>query len=133
MGVTVVDFKRVNYYKVFRFSISSIDAGGTGTDNVLPLPPRGVIHQVVVICPTSTSFNFALSTKLGVTAPSVDVILKDVTINKEYRSRNLGIPYFNNDTTMANKLYLTVVNNDLGNPTGVISVEVTIDERGYDR
>ena len=131
--ITVVDFKRVEYTKIFRFSHPTVLATANTGECILPVPRRGLLTSIKIVCPTSTDFDFTLYTKAGVTYPDLDVLIYIENSNKVYSASGLEIPYYNNDTVMANKLYLYLLNTDGGNPTGIISIELGIDERGNDR
>lgn len=133
-AITIVDFKRVGYLKIFRFSHATVLATANTGECILSLPKRGVVRWVKVYCPTSVDFDFTLFTKTGVIYPDKDVVLYTIDNNIKYESTSpLEIPYFNDDTVMTNKLYFYLVNTDGAHPTGVISIEIGIDERGFDR
>jgi len=126
-ATTVVDFKRVNDFKIFRFSTTTINAGSSRHLSIA-IPRRGTIKGIAILCPTSTDYDVTVSQKVDVDGATPDKdILYQVTaiVTKFHRVTNLEIPYFNNDVTPDDKLYVTIKNDDIGNPTGAVSIEVT--------
>lgn len=131
-AATVVDFRRVNEAKIFKFSATTNIAGATEQFSI-SVPRRGILNGLKVVCPTSVDFDILLTAKLDAVLLGADslVSIQDITdgivsLNKE----SLSIPYFNNDTVMVDKLYLTIINTDAMNATGVISIEVNIGTEG---
>lgn len=122
---TVVDFKRINDFKVFRFSALTIAAGGNRQLSVA-IPRRGSLDGICVICPSSVDFNVIVAQKEDITPPDKDVLYRMETVTTGMlRATGLEIPYYNNDTTQVDKLYVTVQNDDAVNATGAISIEIT--------
>lgn len=121
---TVVDFKRVNDYKIFRFSALTILASGNRQLSVA-VPRRGTLHGICVTVATSVDFNVQVAQKVDIAVPNQDVLYRvETVITKQLRVYNLAIPYYNNDTAQADKLYITIENDDAVNATGAIAIEV---------
>lgn len=131
--VVSLGFKRVDYYKVYRFELESIPKNDLIADAILPLPPRGEIYSVAIVCPTSLKFGAYLSTFESPTHPLLDVPFYTEDQSQKYTGIGLNIPYYNNETPMQNRLWLAIWNDDKINPTGPITVEIGVDERGFDR
>lgn len=132
-AITVVDFKRVGVDKIFRFSHDTVAATENTGETILPVPKRGVLKWIKVLCPTSLDFDFTLYGRTGVTYPDKDVHFYVTTCNVVYNLSEFEIPYYNNDDVMANKLYFYLVNQDAINSTGVIIIELGINQEGNDR
>lgn len=121
---TVVDFKRVNDFKIFRYSALTIDAGGNRQLSIA-IPRRGTFEGICVTVATSLDFNVQVAQKVDVAIPDKDILYRVETVtSKMLRVTDLGIPYYNNDTTPVDKLYVTIENDDGVNATGAIAIEV---------
>jgi len=122
---TFVSLTHVQNVKFYRFTIPSINAGATSAEYSLEVPRKGILVSFGLVAPTSIDFDFTLRQKTGVTYPDQDVILYEINENLQYRE-TLLIPYFNNDTTIINKLYLEIINTDMAHPSGIFQVELAI-------
>lgn len=123
---TYVSLTRVQNVKHYRFTIPSIIAGATSAEYGLEVPRKGHLVSFGIVAPTSVDFDFTLRQKTGITYPNQDIILEVENINKQYKEFLFCIPYFNNDTTETNKLYIIIVNTDAINASGVFQVELGI-------
>lgn len=122
---TYVSLTHIQNVKHYRFTIPSILATATSAEYGVEVPRKGILVGFGIVAPTSVDFDFTLRQRTGVTFPDQDVILYEVNNNLQYKE-TLFIPYFNNDTTIINKLYLEIVNTDGAHPSGIFQVELSI-------
>lgn len=86
----------------------------------------GVLRGIAVSC-DSTDFDVSIRTKSNGQLDTLDEIYRVININKYRRDSDLFIGWVNGDSPKAGKLYLVLTNNDSGNSTGTVNVEVHSD------
>ena len=119
---------RLNLYQ---FTLASVPLSQTGSEEeITAIPMMGTIKQVKIASPTSTDFDVTIFNKTGASANTNNVVLKIEGINLHYDEAELDITYRNADTTIESSLYCIVKNDDGGNATGAITVELFIDILG---
>lgn len=123
---TFVSLTRVQNIKHYRFTIPSILAGATSAEYGMEVPRKGHLVSFGIVAPTSVDFDITLRQKTGITEPDQDFLLKVEDINLQYKEFLFMVPYFNNDTTETNKLYIVIVNTDMAHASGIFQVELGI-------
>lgn len=123
---TFVSLTHVQNVKFYRFTIPSIAAGATSDEYSIEVPRKGMLVSLGIIAPTSVDFDFTLRQKTGITYPDQDIFFAAEDINKQYKDYIFGLPYFNNDTPITNKLYIVIVNTDAINVSGIFQLELAI-------
>jgi hypothetical protein len=115
--------------KQYRFSYATVLAGQTSAEIKLNLDVKyGSMVGIGVVCPTSVDFDFSLRQKTGVTPPDNDEIIKVENITPGSYKEFFSIPFKNMDAAVIDALYLKVTNTDAVNATGVIAIELLIEE-----
>jgi hypothetical protein len=132
-AATFVSMTRLENKKIYRYTLATIIAGGNISNVEIEIPRKGHLRGFGIVTPTSTDLDLVLHQKTGVTVPSLDVILavENITTGQYKELFDPAIPYFNNDTTVVSKLYISVVNADGGNPTGVMPIELIVEHASY--
>jgi hypothetical protein len=123
---TFVSLTHIQNVKHYRFTIPSINAGITSAEYGIEVPRKGMLVGFGIVAPTSVDFDFTLRQKTSITYPDQDIILAVENINKQYKELLFSLPYFNNDTTIINKLYIIIVNTDGAHASGIFQVELDI-------
>ncbi len=114
-----------------QFTLTSVPLSQTGSEEeITGLPKVGTIKQVKITSPLSTDFDVTIFNKTGASANTNNVVLKIEGINLHYDETDLDISFRNADTTVKGSLYCIVKNDDGGNATGAITVELFVDVLG---
>ena len=129
MGVaTFVTSKRIDTNQIIRYTHPTINASTNVADIALGVPRQGRFLGLKVNCPTSVQFTLSLAQNSGLSGVGNDIILPTcANQNVQYNViQSLPIPYFNNETTPASELFLTLNNTDSGHPTGLVTIDLLI-------
>ena len=125
-----------------RFYVPSVIAGASvvSPEYLLPLTPNGIIIGLKIQC-NSLAYDFYLTAREGMlpaSATSPDIVYSQLAINKTFGYKGTGedsispnefnIFYSNRDIPIKGALYLTVVNKDAVNATGVGYITLTISQ-----
>ncbi len=114
------------------FTLSTVAADSTGGGPLEFTVPdnqnfhSGILRGIKISC-DSTDFDVSLRTQSNALVDTVKELYRVIDVNKYVSDEGLKVGWINTDTPAAKKLYLVLTNNDLQNPTGVVSVEIMTD------
>jgi len=114
---TTTTFRVNNNITSYLFTIDSI-AATESAEIELPTSLKGVITGLRVVS-DSVDFDVSIRTDTGVTAPSVQEVLKVEDINLSYNEVELFIPYI-----CEVQLYALITNTDASHATGEFQLEI---------
>ncbi len=100
----------------------------TDEDSVTQRDESVIIKAVSISC-SSTDFDTSLRTKGGAAVNTVDEVYQRTASNLDFSDTGLWIPFGNQDGA-AHKIpyiYLVITNDDAGNATGTITIEITVE------
>lgn len=116
-------FKAIDRTYSSKYTIPTINANSTSAIlGVVTPKSEGIIDTIRINC-ASEDYSVAIFTNSNGVDGSIDEVFKAIEIDKEIHQK-VDTPFYNTDTTEISKLYIKVVNSDLVNATGVISVEI---------
>lgn len=107
-------------------SIAADSTGGGALDFLVGSGQKvfnGILRGVSIAC-SSEDFDVSIRTKSNALANTVDEVYRAIDIDKYRSDDNLYQGWVNNDPTIASKLYLTLINVDAVNATGLITVKI---------
>lgn len=115
---------RLNLYK---YELANVGTSATGSEEELAdIAAQGRIKQIRCAC-NSTDFDLQIFNKTGGTVNTINEIFKTETENLLYDEYGLDVNYRNADTTFGGSLYAKVKNDDGGNATGTIYLEIYVE------
>lgn len=132
MAATLVSKEYVgnSLLKKYKWTMPSVEASGSSNETELAIDqPNGDLQGVDIIAAGSTSFTISIDQKTGITTYGTDRIYYRNGISYYIKEMGLICPFENADTVQANKLYITIDNDDGGNATETIEVNLYIRER----
>ena len=75
--------KELNKIHSYKYNVPNINISGTSDEYGLKVPYHdGELHTIRIAC-LSENYDLHIYTKMGVTSPSINEILKVIEINKE--------------------------------------------------
>lgn len=111
----------------YKYTLSNVGISDTGSEEILSrIEGKGRIIQVKTTG-ASTDFDLSIRNKTGASAGSNNEIFQVTGINLHYDESGMDVHYANADTTYVNKLYTVVKNDDGGNATGPIALELFVE------
>ena len=87
---------------------------------------NGILRGVSVSC-DSTDFDISIRTKSNGQENTIDEIYRATGINLYRSDDDLYQGWVNKDSPATSKLYMVVINSDLGSATGSVSVKILTD------
>ena len=128
--ISTVNFRSAKWIQAYRYSIPTIPVSSISDEYSLDeIPSKGLLNCFRIVN-NSRNYDIFLRQQGNLVIPPdyhIDEILRVVDIDRVYGDSNLGIYYTNRDSIETDTLYLTILNNDPDNATGVVTLELYVE------